>query len=49
MIWLQKQHRLFCALVGFTVHREGGSESGPGGLGEEHLQWDGGGTGPGSR
>ncbi|XP_070398734.1 uncharacterized protein [Nothobranchius furzeri] len=30
------------------VHREGGFEAGSGGLGEEHVWWDGGGPGPGS-
>lgn len=30
------------------VHREGGSAAWAGWLGEEHLQWDGGGAGPGS-
>lgn len=32
-----------------AVHREGGSAARPGGLGEEHVQGNGGGTGPGSR
>lgn len=31
-----------------AVHGEGGSAARPGGLGEEHVRWDGGGTGPGS-
>lgn len=31
-----------------AVHREGGSATRSGRLGEEHLQWDGGGTSPGS-
>lgn len=32
-----------------AVHREGGSPPGPGGLGQEHPGWDGGGAGAGSR